>query len=116
MEEKLSYKKCGDYLIPDIKLIHEGNIPLGKYGRLRREYLKNFAPISYSNMVLSEELFPHLYEIDETAKRQIEILMEQFLEKDPAPDKRTQQMAWVQHMNSLKAQAEEIILAELVYC
>lgn len=81
MEEKLNYKKCGDHLIPYIKLMHEGNIPLGKYGHLRREYLKNFAPISYSNMVLNEELFPHLYEIYETAKRRMKILMEQLLEK-----------------------------------
>ena len=56
MEEKLNYKVCGNYLIPDIKLMHEGMTLLGKYGRLRREYLKNFALILYSDMVLSEEL------------------------------------------------------------
>lgn len=116
MEEKLNYKVCGNYLIPDIKLVHEGMISLGKYGCLRREYLKNFAPFLYSDMVLSEELFPHLYEIEETAKKRMEFLMEQLLEKNPAPDKKTKQMAWVQHMNMLKAQAEEIILSELVYC
>ena len=99
MEEKLNYKVCGNYLIPDIKLMHKGMIPLGKYGRLRREYLKNFAPILYSDMVLSEELFPHLYEIDETAKKRMEILMKQLLEKNPAPDKKTEQLLWVQHMN-----------------
>ena len=108
MEEKLNYKVCGNYLIPDIKLMHKGMIPLGKYGRLRREYLKNFAPILYSDMVLSEELFPHLYDM--------EILMEQLLEKNPAPDKKSQQMLWVQQMNMLKAEAEEIVLSELVYC
>lgn len=116
MEEKLSYKKCGDYLIPDIKLSFNSTTPLGKYGRLRREYLKEFAPFSYSHMILSEELFPHLYEVDETAKKRMEILIEQLLEKNPAPDKKTQQMLWVQHMNSLRAHAEEIVLSELVYC
>ncbi len=108
MEERLNYKVCGNYLIPDIKLMHEGMIPLGKYGRLRREYLRNCAPILYSDMVLSEELFPHLYDM--------EILMEQLLEKNPAPDKKSQQMLWVQQMNMLKAEAEEIVLSELVYC
>lgn len=116
MEEKLSYKKCGDYLIPDIKLSFNCTRPLGKYGCLRREYLKEFALFSYSDMILSEELFPHLYEVDVTAKKRMEILIEQLLEKNPAPDKKTQQMAWVQHMNSLKAQAEEIVMAEIVYC
>ena len=114
--EDLSYKKCGDYLIPDIKLSFNSTTPLGKYGRLRREYLKEFAPFSYNDMILSEELFPHLYEVDETAKKRMEILMEQLLEKNPAQDKKIQQMSWVQHMNSLKAQAEEIVMAELIYC
>ena len=112
---ELTYKPCGDYLIPDMKLMCEEVTPLGKYGRLRREYLKNFAPILYNDLILSEELFPHLHEIDETAKKRMEILMEQLIVKNPAPDKKNEQMAWVQHMNMLKAQAEEIVLSELIY-
>ena len=66
-------------------------------------------------MILTGTLFPHLWEIDETAHRRVEQIMTELLEKNPAPDKSTQQLAWVQHMNMLKAQAEEIIVAELIY-
>lgn len=69
----------------------------------------------YSDMVLSETLFPHLREIDRTAQARMEQMMQQLLQRNPAPDKKQNQMAWVQHMNSLKAQAEEVILTELVY-
>jgi len=60
-------------------------------------------------------LFPHCLEIEDTAERRLEMLMNGFLKKDPPPDKATDQMGWVAHMNSLKARAEEIILNELIY-
>lgn len=66
-------------------------------------------------MILTETLFPHLWEIDETAHRRVKQIITDFLEKNPAPDKATQQLAWVQHMNSLKAQEEEIVNAELIF-
>ena len=62
-------------------------------------------------MILTETLFPHLWEIDETALRRVDQVTTELLEKNPAPDKENQQLAWVQHMNSLKAQAEEIVNA-----
>lgn len=68
----------------------------------------------YSDLVLSEKLFPHLWEIQQTAAARMEQLMLQLLKQNPAPDKKTDQMSWVQHMNSLKAQAEEIVTAELI--
>ena len=67
-----------------------------------------------NDLILSAELFPDLQGIDEKAHRRVGQLMNELLEKNPAPDKATQQMAWVQHMNSLKAQAEEIVTAELI--
>jgi hypothetical protein len=115
MEEKLRYKCCGDYLIPDIKLSSEETIQLGKYGRLRREYLRKNAPFLYSDLVLTEKLFPYLKEIDETAQSRLEGMQAELLQRNPAPDKKAQQLAWVQHMNVVKAQAEEIIFAELIY-
>jgi len=66
-------------------------------------------------MILSETLYPHLQEIDKTANRRLEQLMSALLTSAPTPDKETQQMAWVQHMNMLKAQAEDIIFDELIY-
>ena len=68
----------------------------------------------YSDLILTEQLFPHLWEIDETAHRRVEQLMQQYLLMNPAPDKATNQLGWVQHMNSLKAQAEEVVMTELI--
>ena len=105
---EMTYTQVGDYRIPDIELKNTETKPLGKYGRMRRAFLQE------NNPILSEQLFLHLQEIDETAHRRVEQLMTELLEKNPAPDKATQQMAWVQHMNSLKAQAEEIVTAKLI--
>ena len=111
---EMTYRQAGDYQIPDIELKNSKEKPLGKYGRMRRAYLEENNPMLLNDLILSEELFPHLREIDETAHRRVELLMSELLEKNPAPDKATQQMAWVQHMNSLKAQAEEIVTVELI--
>ena len=116
MTQNLTYTRCGDYLIPDIRLSYTGDRPLGKYGRMRRAFLAENNPILLDDMILTETLFPYLWEIDETAHRRVEQAMNELLERNPAPDKETQQLAWVQHMNSLKAQAEEIINAELIFC
>ena len=69
----------------------------------------------FNHMVLTETLFPHLWEVQQTCEKRMELLMANLLVKNPAPDKTTQQLAWVSHMNSLKAQAEEMIVAELIY-
>ena len=111
---EMTYRQAGDYQIPDIELKNSEEKPLGKYGRMRRAYLEENNPMLLNDLILSEELFPHLQEIDETAHRRVGQLMNELLEKNPAPDKATQQMAWAQHMNSLKAQAEEIVTAELI--
>jgi hypothetical protein len=116
MTQNLTYTRCGDYLIPDIRLSYTSDRPLGKYGRMRRAFLAENNPILLDDMILTETLFPYLWEIDETAHRRVEQAMNELLERNPAPDKETQQLAWVQHMNSLKAQAEEIINAELIFC
>ena len=115
MDQNLTYTQCGDYNIPDIKLAHTGTQTLGKYGRMRRVFLEQNKPMLFNDMVLTETLFPHLWEVQLTCKKRLELLMADLLAKNPAPDKATQQLAWVAHMNSLKAQAEEIILRELVY-
>lgn len=105
-----------DYLIPNIQLSNTSDKPLGKYGKMRRAFLAENNPILLDDMILTETLFPHLWEIDETAHRRVEQIMTELLEKNPAPDKSTQQLAWVQHMSSLKAQAEEVVNAELIFC
>ena len=110
----VTYSTIGDYQLPNLTL-SQPKIPLGKYGRLRRTYLMNHRPVLYNTMLLNGSLYPHLMEVEQNAAAMKERLMTELLAKNPAPDKESRQMAWVQHMNSLKAQAEELVLTELIY-
>ena len=111
---ELTYRQAGDYLIPDIQLEKTEDRPLGKYGRMRRTHLMENNRLLYNHLTLTGKLFPHLWEVQDTAAARMELLMKELLAADPAPDKKTRQMDWVQHMNALKAQAEEIVTAELI--
>ena len=113
--QKLTYTQYGDYHNPDIRLAHTGTQALGKYGRMRKAFLEQNNPMCFNDMVLTETLFSHLWEVQQICEKRMKLLMEDLLAKNPAPDKATQQLEWVAHMNSLKAQAEEIILQELIY-
>jgi hypothetical protein len=115
MANNLTYTRCGDYYIPNIKLSYTEPIEWNLFSRMARTYLKEHRPILYNDLILSEQLFPYLKEIGETAAQRMEQLEAELLKANPALDKATQQMAWVQHMNMLRAQAEEIVLNELVY-
>ena len=115
MAQNLTYTQCGDYYFPDIRLEHTETQSLGEYGRMRRTFLGQNKPMLFNDMVLTETLFPHLWEVQQTCVKRMELLMEELLANNPAPDKATQQLVWVAHMNSLKAQAEESVLRELVY-
>ena len=115
MAQNFTYTQCGDYYIPDIKLAYTSTQALGKYGRMRRIFLEQNKPILFNDMILNETLFLYLWEVQQTCVKRMELLMEELLANNPAPDKATQQLVWVAHMNSLKAQAEESVLRELVY-
>ena len=110
---ELTYTRKGDYLLPDLTLPEE--VPLGKYGILRRTHLKNHDRGMYASLMLSGRLTEHLTEIDRMARERVEQIVSKLLEQDPAPNKTTDQMGWVGHMNSLKHQAEELVLTELIY-
>ena len=110
----LTYSTIGDYQLPNLTL-HQPKTPLGKYGRLRRTYLMNHRPVLYNTMLLNGSLYPHLMEVEQTAESRMQQTMEQLLKQTPAPDKEQNQMAWVQHMNSLQEQVEEVIRTELIY-
>ena len=116
MENKLTYIQNGDYLIPDLKLTEQPQKPLGKYGRMRKTYLKEHRPILYNQLLMTEKLYPHLAEIDETANRRLEQMMPKLAEAAGATEqlKARDPMKWVGLMNTCKAQAEEILLAELI--
>ena len=114
MSSNLSYTQTGDYLLPNLTL-HQPKTPLGKYSRMRLSFLRQQHPALYNTMLLNGSLYPHLMEMEQTAESQMQQTMAQLLKQNPAPDKEQNQMAWVQHMNSLKAQAEELVLTELIY-
>ncbi|MBQ9718223.1 MAG: TnpV protein, partial [Clostridia bacterium] len=109
--------KVGDYNLPNLTLQKQENPPLGRYGRMRRDYLKNHRPILYNRLILSEKLFLHLTEIEETANRRMEQMMDELTRANGLTEqmKSENQMLWVQTMNNLRAQAEETILNELIY-
>ena len=117
MENTMTYIKTGDYLIPNMALSQTEEKPLGKYGRMRKAYLKEHRPVLWNSMVLSESLYPHLREIDETANRRMEQMMSELMTQNGVTEelKASDPMKWVGLMNSLKSQAEEVILAELIH-
>lgn len=116
MENNLTYTQTGDYLIPNLS-IQTTQKPLGKYGRMRQSYLKEHRPILWNQMILEETLFPHLLEIEQAAQTRLAALMPALATHAGATEqlKARDQMRWVGLMNTCKAQAEEIILDELIY-
>ena len=117
MKNNLTYTQNGDYLIPDLSLSEQPEKPLGKYGRLRKAYLKEHRPLIYNQLLLTEKLYPHLIEIDETAQSRLEQMMPQLAKDAGATEqlKASDPMKWVGLMNTCKAQAEEILMAELIH-
>ena len=114
---EIKYIQVGDQLLPDLKLTDQEDTPLGKYGRMRKAYLKEHRPINYNRMVLDETLFPHLREIDQTARERLEQMMPQLAKEAGATEqlKASDPMKWVGLMHTCKAQAEEILKAELIF-
>ena len=86
MSSNLSYTQTGDYLLPNLTL-HQPKNPLGKYGRMRLNFLKQQHPVLYNTMLLSGSLYPHLMEVEQTAENRMQQTMAQLLKQNPAPDK-----------------------------
>lgn len=113
---EIRYAQVGDYQLPLLTLPQTDNHePLGKYARMRRTYLKTQRPVLYSRMLLNGTLWPHLQDVQKTAYKWLERTMTTLLDKYPAPDKERAQLLWVAHMNGLKAQAEDVVVREVVY-
>ena len=114
---ELTYTQCGDYLIPNLVLADTQEYYIGKYGRMRRAYLKEYRPVLYSTLLLTEKLFPHLAEIDAACKNRLDIIETAMMRQEGVTEalKATDQMEWVRRRNSIHSRAEEIILHELAY-
>ena len=113
----LTYRQEGDVLLPNVTLGEMDTRPIGKYGRMRKRYLKEQRPVIYNLLVFSGKLQTHLMEIEETAQRRLEQMMPEMQKKAGLTEqmKAENQMEWVGRMNALKAQAEEILMNELIY-
>ena len=113
---EIHYAQAGDYQLPLLTLPQiDSREPLGKYARMRLTYLKTQRPVLYNRMLLNGSLWPHLQDTQKTACAWLERTMNTLLDKYPVPDKERAQLLWVAHMNRLKAQAEEVVVREVVY-
>ena len=112
-----TYRQEGDYLIPNIKLPGQGAYQLGKYGRMRRNFLKEHHPARYSDLIMEGQLWNHLAEIDKLCTARMEVMIAAMRKQEGVTEalKAADQMEWVRHMNSIHNRAEEFVLHELVY-
>lgn len=112
-----TYRQVGDYLIPNLVLPDTGNYQIGKYGRMRRTYLKEHRKVLYTNLVAEGKLFEHLTEIDHSCNKRMEIIVSAMAKQEGTTEvlKAADQMEWVRRMNNIRNRAEKIILTELVY-
>ena len=111
---ELTYTKRGDYLLPDLKLPQNPN--LGKYAMMRRSYLKESRSGLYTGMMISGRLNTHLTEVEQQAQAMMERLLTQLAKAEGVTEmlKATDQMLWVQRMNSIRTRAEEIVRSQLI--
>ena len=117
MNNKITYHREGDYFIPDLYLPKQPDGHIGKYGRLRLNYLKNFDIPFYTELLISGTLKQHLLAIDNVASNKVNLLIKSFAEDENVNEllKEHHQMEWVLAMNNFKNKAEEIVLNEIIY-
>ena len=112
-----TYTQVGDFLLPNLYIESREEYHIGKYGRMRKRYLKEHRPILFSNLVLSGKLYHHLSETDRACADQVNLLTRQMADREDVTEalKAADQFEWVRRMNSIRNCAEEIVLNELVY-
>ena len=115
-ENGIDYILAGDYYIPDLKLPEE-NRPIGRYGRLHREYLKQEHPARYSSLILTGKLWTYLADLNEQAEERLDLIIEQMKAAEEVTEelKARNQLEWVGRMNNIRSRAEEIVNSELIY-
>jgi hypothetical protein len=112
-----TYVQKDGYLYPNIVIPEEDMQPIGKYGRMRKRYLKEHRPVVYSQLIVSGNLFSHLREIDSTCNARMEQVVKQMAKAENVTEslKAENQLEWVARMNGIQNRAEEIVLQELIY-
>lgn len=113
----LWYERIGDYYIPVFSLSSEEQRPIGKWGRMHREYLREHRPILFNDLILSGQLWTYLADLNEQAQEHLSLIIEQMKASEGVTEelKTADQMAWVGAMSSIRNRAEEIILREMIY-
>lgn len=116
MMQELNYIRYSDYYIPDIRL-PEKTRPIGRLGRMHRDYIKEHNPIRFNDLCLSGVLWTYLADLNEQAQSRLELIIEQMKAAEGVTERMKQhdQMAWVGAMNSIRNRAEEIVLREMIY-
>ena len=117
MKDKITYSKCVDYYIPDLAVPDTNEYIIGKYGRLRRQFLKEHHKSFYTALMIEGKLPEYLAEIDETCHNVLKDMVSKMAKQEAVTEqlKADNQMLWVQKMNSIHSRAEEVILREYVY-
>lgn len=119
MNNKITYRKEGNYFIPNLYIENNknNNYSIGKYGRLRLNYLKEHNRVLYTELLLDGKLSKHLALIDEDAKKRVSDIVNKLAKAEGVNEelKQTNQMEWVKAMNNIKNRAEEAVLNELIY-
>ena len=112
----INYIRVGDYYIPDLTLTEESR-PIGRWGRMNRDYLREHKPIQYNCLLLSGKLWTYLADLNEQAQDRLERIIYQMKAAEGITEtlKASDPMAWVQRMNSIRNRAEEIVREELIY-
>ena len=113
----LWYELIGDYYIPVLSLSSKELRPIGKWGRMHRDYLKEHRPILFNDLILSGQLWTYLAALNEQAQERLSLIVDQMKETEGVTEemKTADPMAWVGAMNSIRNRAEEIILREMIY-
>ncbi|MFR5631825.1 MAG: TnpV protein [Monoglobales bacterium] len=116
-ENGIDYVLVGDYYVPDLKLPEE-NRPIGRFGRMHREYIKEHKPFLYDDLVLTCQLWTYLADLNEQAQSRLAVIIEQMKKAESVTKelKKNDQWKWIQSMNSIRHRAEEIVLYEMIYC
>ena len=115
-ENGIDYVLVGDYYIPQLELPKEDR-PLGRWGRLRKTYLRDHRPVLYNQLILTGKLWTHLADLNEQAEERLDRIIDQMVQAEGVTEelKARDQMEWVRQMNSIRHRAEEIIQTELIY-
>jgi len=113
----ISYTLVGDYYIPDLELPEESR-PIGRWGRMHKAFLQEYRPGQYNELLLSGKLWTYLADLNEQVDDRLRCIISQMQAAESVTEelKTCDQFAWVGAMNSIRSRAEEIVLAELVYC